>query len=364
MISTRGESARYCATGYQMINAIKIENFRCFARMTIEGCRRVNVIVGDNGSGKTALLEALFMALCSESNIAARLRQHRGLEGTFSGSARAIEDALFRDFFHDRNWSIPVHISLSGDGPEARSLHIVRGTGEVVLPLDGPDTSNEMAGPVSFTWRDFTGRERTTNVHVSQKGIQFGSTGEDLPDFFLFAANQTVTSVESASRFSELSRARRERQFVEVFTREYDWIEDLGIEVVAGSPVIHATVKNTTEKIPVNNISGAINRIMSVMLALSVRPRTVVLVDELENGIYHKHYEHVWRSFLGFAREYDSQLFTTTHNEEWLEALVAAAGKQLDDIALWRLERTDGQPILRQFSGKQTAAAIKAGEVR
>jgi GNAT superfamily N-acetyltransferase len=50
-------------------------NFRCFADLNIADCRRVNVIVGDNGSGKTSLLEALFFALASSSELgAARIR--------------------------------------------------------------------------------------------------------------------------------------------------------------------------------------------------------------------------------------------------------------------------------------------------
>jgi AAA15 family ATPase/GTPase len=46
-----------------MIHSIDIRNFRCFERLEIGNCRRINLLVGDNGSGKTALLEAIFLAL-------------------------------------------------------------------------------------------------------------------------------------------------------------------------------------------------------------------------------------------------------------------------------------------------------------
>ncbi len=48
---------------FHMIRSIDIKNFRCYEHLHVNGCKRVNVIVGDNGSGKTALLEAMFMAL-------------------------------------------------------------------------------------------------------------------------------------------------------------------------------------------------------------------------------------------------------------------------------------------------------------
>jgi hypothetical protein len=44
-----------------MINEIKISNYRCYKNLTIKDLGRINIIVGENGSGKTALLEALML---------------------------------------------------------------------------------------------------------------------------------------------------------------------------------------------------------------------------------------------------------------------------------------------------------------
>ena len=44
-----------------MIKDLEISNFRCFENTKIEGFERVNLIGGKNNSGKTALLEAIFL---------------------------------------------------------------------------------------------------------------------------------------------------------------------------------------------------------------------------------------------------------------------------------------------------------------
>ncbi len=44
-----------------MIEDIEITNFRCFDRLKISGCKRINLISGKNNVGKTALLEAIFL---------------------------------------------------------------------------------------------------------------------------------------------------------------------------------------------------------------------------------------------------------------------------------------------------------------
>jgi recombinational DNA repair ATPase RecF len=80
--------------GYQMIRTVDIRNFRCFEHLRIEGCQRVNVIVGDNAAGKTSLLEAMFMALGVNPELGLRYRQQRGLDSSFSGAPVKIEEAL------------------------------------------------------------------------------------------------------------------------------------------------------------------------------------------------------------------------------------------------------------------------------
>jgi AAA15 family ATPase/GTPase len=44
-----------------MIEDIEINNFRCFDRLKVSGCKRINLISGKNNVGKTALLEAIFL---------------------------------------------------------------------------------------------------------------------------------------------------------------------------------------------------------------------------------------------------------------------------------------------------------------
>jgi predicted ATPase len=321
-----------------------------------------NVIVGDNGAGKTALLEAIFMALGASSEMVLRFRQFRGLDGAFRGPSRKIEEALWRDYFYNFDMSRSISVVLTGNGPEARSVRIDRGQGEVFLPLQQALPSSTSSS-VRFQWQDHTGKFWSAVPEISTTGIKFQETGEDLPDFFFVASNQTYSSAENADRFSDLSRNKR-RKFIDVFTNEYDWIEDLTIESKVGSPAIYGTLKGLSDQIPITAISGGLNRIMTILLMMASRERSVILVDELENGLYYSHHRAYWKAVLAFSREYNSQLFLTTHSEEWLEALAAVMDAKTDDIALWRAERVNGIPTIRQFFGKQVPVGIRSGEVR
>lgn len=340
-----------------MIRSFAINNYKCFEQLTLDGCKRINVIVGDNGVGKTALLEALFWVLGTTTEFAQRFRQQRGLEGHFSGSARRIEEAIWRDYFYGSDWSRTISIQTRGDGPESRAVKIFKGVTDVSLPL-GLDAQQQATGSITVEWTDSEGVKHASRPTVSSRGIDFPGTDEDRPDWFYISAGHMTPSTENASRFSDLSRAGRAEEFSKLFTGEYDWLENIGIEVIAGAPIIYATLKGTKQRLAVANASGGINRTMAILLTIASRSRAVVLVDEMENGVYHKHHLAVWKGTLALARKYESQIFVTTHSHEWLEALVKAAGNNTGDIALWRMERDEnGKPALFQFDG----ATLKAG---
>jgi energy-coupling factor transporter ATP-binding protein EcfA2 len=349
-------------SGYRMIHSAEIRNFRCFKQLSIDKCRRFNVIVGDNGSGKTALLEAIFLALASSPSIALRYRTQRGLESTFGGALHVIEEALWRDLFYRGIWDSPISIVLKGDGQENRSVLVSRGAQTEIPFSEAGQLEGRVAG-IQFRWVNAANKELVFIPKVSPTGLALGEAEEEiLPDFFYFAANQTITAGENADRFSELSRSGKIPEFIDAVRREYAWITNLNIEIVARTPIIYATL-DTGDRLPLANVSGGVNRIISFMLALASRKRAVLCIDEIEDGVYYKHQHDVWNILTSTARQQEAQLFLTTHNEEWLEAVFE--NENTDDVALWRLVREDGMPRLRQFTGKQISAAIRTdGEIR
>ena len=88
MTDSTMERPTYRATGFQMIDSLSIKNFRLFKDVKVDGCRRINILVGENGSGKTALLEALFLAAGVSPELALRTRAWRGVDAErVSGTA-------------------------------------------------------------------------------------------------------------------------------------------------------------------------------------------------------------------------------------------------------------------------------------
>jgi hypothetical protein len=284
------------------------------------------------------------------------------LGSLFQGSPRQIEESLFGGLFHQWDTKRTISVTLTGTGPEARSVMIARELGEVTIPFNSDDTNYRSYAPITFSWNDAEGRPHVGRPQISPQGIKMPGTDEDTPDFFFFAASHAPSSDETAGHFSLLSRSGRSEAFTKIFGDEYNWIENLTIEVLAGAPSLHVGVKGSKAKIPINDVSSGINKLMGIAGAIASRDHSVVLVDEIENGIYYRHMESMWRMLIRFARDNDSQIFASTHSRECIKALFNAGAGELSDIQLIRIERDDGGPAIRQFSGDDIEASLEYEE--
>ncbi|MFI4934292.1 MAG: ATP/GTP-binding protein [Caulobacterales bacterium] len=349
-----------------MISEIHLRNFRGFRDFVVPGLSGINVIVGDNGVGKTALLEAVFLALCTNPQKALLLRQWRGLDALFAGAPSRIVDSIYADLFRSMDISEPVSIELKGDGPEARSLTISRGKSSLLLRKDAKRADQaEIVSPIEFEWVDESETSHKASTKISNAGIEFESTDEALPSFFLYAANGPTSSMEVADLFSALRKRRRVKDFINIFTGAFPWIEDLSVETYGGSSVLHAAIHGTNTLMPLTTVSGAINRMAAILLSVASRQDGVVLVDEIENGIYFKNQHPLLKALVEMSRQYNCQLFLTTHSNEWLDALLEAAGDSFDDVTLYRMSRGDEQPNISRSGSKTFRAGLSSsGELR
>jgi AAA15 family ATPase/GTPase len=112
------------------------------------------------------------------------------------------------------------------------------------------------------------------------------------------------------------------------------------------------------EKLPVSYLSAGIGRFITILSAVLLRRKGIVLIDEIENGLSYKSFTALWKYLLAFATENDTQVFASTHSSECVKALLPAMEGHENDFTLLRAERINGSSAIEAVEGKFLEAAI------
>jgi len=344
-----------------MLKAVSIKNFRGLNHVEIESASQVNLLVGDNGSGKTSVLEAMLLALSSQTEAAIRVRTYRGFEAAFSGTPESVERALWGDIFCNGNMSNPISVALDGDGVFNRSLQITRNAeSETVLSFKSESSVND---GITFTWTNHRNENFSVRPKITNEGLKLPVAFQEKNLSFYFPATMNPNSVETAQRFSDISQSNNSENFLKLFKKEYKWIEDISIELTGSIPSLFVKTIKREHRIPLPSVSGGINRIMSILLAIYGNPNSVVLIDEIENGQHYSHHDGIWRLIFDFLDMANSQLFVTSHSKECIDSLFrVATGAKKNRVSLHQMEREKNNIYIRSFGGGDAVLALMHGE--
>src|SRR3569833_961041 len=99
-----------------MFSKITVDGLRGVKDLTLEDFRRINLIVGKNNSGKSTVLEGLFMLSAPAQQIVIRMNSMRSLY---------IEETKWNILFHNLNTSYPIRLegeARVGEVKESRTL--------------------------------------------------------------------------------------------------------------------------------------------------------------------------------------------------------------------------------------------------
>ena len=355
-----------------MFSSIKVRNYRGLRDLEVSPLRRINLIAGENNTGKTSLLEAIFLlAGAGNPQMAVNTNVIRGLDSgvgvQLAGILPAGERVPWKEIFSDLDMS--RSIDVTGDYKPLGQLE-VKITSERLttteIPLgstgDLPITNLQDKRALIFRYNGPDGTRVEGHIRMKGQGIEISQPAIDVPFNATILSSGIRNTQEDAMRLGMLRTQKLGHLLLEALRVVEPNLQSVEDSTASGTPMIRGDV-GLSELIPLPVMGEGMTRIARLVLAISSAPGGVVLVDEVENGLHHKVLPKVWEVVDTAAKQFDTQIFATTHSFECIRA--AHESLNGDDFRLHRLEVVDSVLSSVTYEPEAIEAAIYHGfEVR
>jgi len=369
-----------------MLKNIKIEAYRGFRDLDVDGLNRIHLFVGQNNCGKTSILEAA-QILASEGNVSALLRslRRRGELLAANEMERNVEEYDISHLFHGHHLKLGSAFKLEGLNGKAVSVSCEvipapqdKETGQ--LPIFDVEEGSQLAlslkvgaSPSAIVPLSPYGgipidafRRRPLGM---SGGVSFlgGDTTEAPP--IRVVPIEGLENRNMSFLWDGIALTPDESKVIEalqIIEPSIEKIAFLGREAARSSAGIVVKLKDSDARLPIGSLGDGVKRLLSLSLSVISATGGYLMVDEIDTGLHHSVMEDMWRMVITTAKRLDVQVFATSHSQDCINSLGRL--HQIDpklaaEVSLHRLER--GLPhSVRYGPDEISTAALQEIEVR
>ena len=344
-----------------MIERLEIDGYRGLDGVRIDPLGHVNVIVGPMNSGKTSLLEAVFL-FCSTGDpmllpTALGLRRVR-IGDYLPGEIGPQIDWVWSVGRADQSCAIAG--TWCGEERHNHIRRIVRKENEILLQPDsgssaGDEGARDLAAALSaFEVETVIGQESFRGqLYVRRDKLRVHA--DDRPNIkgrFLSFAEQG-NSRELAPIWRTAADGGEDGKIVELLRGLDPDVEDVRFTSDdLGRAALCVRHRRLGRAVPVEVFGGGFGKALSVAASVVKVSNGVLAIDEFDASLHVAAQAHIVKFCLHAANRLNVQLFISTHSLETLDAFLdeyeAAKGlySGADDLRVLQVKRADGMTVV------------------
>lgn len=344
-----------------MINQIVLENFRGFSRMELSDLGRISVISGKNNSGKSSILEGIFLALDFRTpDSFAILNSVRGLPVLTSPAV--LWEPLFFNLLKDKE----IKIYLRFDNDELRLEYswdesfALSQESQASLKQFISSSQPKYNLKFHFNYGDIleTGHFIMGGQGIFRNMEQEQNSFNPLPVINYLPSSRVSGNGLVAELFGIAVRKNKKEQIIKILKIIDDSLSDIATVVSGDQSQIYANVRGRW--LPLRLAGDGFDRLLLIIASLISHPASILMIDEIESGFHYSVYDRFWEAVMTVAKEEDCQVIATTHSYECLDSSVNIAKKigMQDDFCYYRLGKDKkGDSVAYRYSAELLSSA-------
>lgn len=372
-----------------MIESFKIENYRRFKSFKLSKLGRVNLLVGENNSGKTSILEAIHLFSSHDFNSLLGVLYYRNEflwinddTGTLQGRFRKMPEQKFNitNLFYNNINIIDSYFSLIGDiNNQQHELKAfvseIDPNTETVnnqqLTLDVISSTNILVKNIilSLQWKNLSSNyiENTLKLEIDNEGFLSNRVRNFWGINSLTKSNLITPFYQNIQRlvdiFDEISLTDNEDIIINILQ-----IIEPKIKRIATAKnqrdskgSFKVSLKDSDKPVLMGSMGDGMWQLLTIALAMVNTQNGVLLIDEIDTGLHFTTLLKMWELILETSKKLNVQVFATTHNSDCWMALGELIAKKNEEennnyiaeneITLHRIEADKNESILFDAEG-------------
>lgn len=343
---------------YSNWSSFTARRFRGFHDISLEDLGSLNILVGANDTGKTSLLEAIFL-LSGSGNLLLPVN----VQGFRDYPVDDLDDLAH--LFHECDTASGIELAARTAAPVSyRRLSITvpqLGSPGNTAAFQGPDSDSHGLVPVtaqsstgSFQARNslrydlFISRNGKSSSHSGSLLIraaeQFVKADASLQDIIIPARFLGKKIGHDADAVGRVVAAKKKRELLECLRFVNPRVQDIALD---GSRVFLDV--GLARMLPINMFGTGMVRACSMLACCVLGVSRILLIDEVSSGLHHKALSLLLRAMLKYALQNRVQIFATTHSSDVLQHLAGILAR--DEMAAAR-QAVACYALQRDSSGK------------
>lgn len=315
------------------INSIEINKFRGIWELKISELSDINLIVGDNNSGKTTFLEAiqLLFAKAQLSSVKSVVNQRTVLNPNNSNFYTS-----FIKMFNVEQNKERLELNIYANSNNGTYEFELRGHernvyGEDALQLStlSAQQKTQYKRETAFipeTVKVFTGSIITQNGKKTiEKEIRCTSLDKMIPGPVVKKEVQYISSFGHL-RYDLLQNIVDNPEYkklsIDILRRFDDSIEDICYTKADDGTYLESIITKDGVNMPFSVYGDGIKKILYILNKLFDATDSILLIDEIETGLHKKYYDILFPVVFALASKLNVQLFIASHSIEAIEAIL------------------------------------------
>lgn len=356
------------------LSNLKVDTFRGIKDLEVMDLGDINILVGTNNCGKTSLLEAIMLLsrpddLTSMVSIA-RLREVNRNFLFMSNSSSFFDSFLY--LFNRLNDELLISVSASINNMDV-TFKIKGRIEKVLIDINEEMKNNSMIsrrlkeGSISEgeEIESFVGEIQYNNLD------QLSSEPSHIPisfhkyerimrmnrktPFLKMTFVSTIDHIVKNTFRAVIKNRKLKDEVVEVLNLFDSNITDLRIIENDEGRVSQMIDNSLLDYMPLSTYGDGIKKVIALANGIAEAKNGILLVDEIETSIHASALDKVFLWLIDACKEFNVQLFLTTHSLETVDSLLNSASSFENDdlIRVITLVKKDHQTVARVLPGKK-----------